>query len=90
MDNPQQDTNIYEETLRYYQEEIDQILKQEKAMAELTAKDPEGSMYKKIILVDELIYMVTLYLAKYQIAVSFLGKMKRCSMKRGKPYIRSL
>ena len=74
MDNPQQGANVYEEKLRYYQEEIDQILKQEKAMAELTAKDPEGSMYKKIMLVDELIYMVTLYLAQYQIAVSFLGK----------------
>ena len=39
MDNPQQGTNTYEEQLRYYQEEIDQILKLEKAMAELTAKD---------------------------------------------------
>ena len=65
MDNPQPGTNIYEEKLRYYQEEIDHILKQEKAMAELTAKDPEGSVYKKIMLVDELIYMVTLYLGKY-------------------------
>ena len=74
MDSPQQGTNIYEEQLRYYQEEINQILKQEKAMTELTARDPEGSMYKKIMLVDELIYMVTLYLAQYQIAVSFLGK----------------
>ena len=43
-------------------------------MAELTAKDPEGGMYKKIMLVDELIYMVTLYLAMYQIAVSFLNR----------------
>ena len=74
MDNPQQGTNTYEEQLRYYQEEIDQILKLEKAMAELTAKDPEGGMYKKIMLVDELIYMVTLYLAQYQIAVSFLNR----------------
>ena len=74
MDSPQQDTNVYEEKLRYYQEEINQILKQEKAMAELTAKDPEGGMYKKIMLVDELIYMVTLYLAMYQIAVSFLNR----------------
>ena len=62
MDKPRQGTNVYGEQLRYYQEEIDQILKQEKAMAEFTAKDPEGSMYKKIMLADELIYMVTLYL----------------------------
>ena len=74
MDNPEQGTNVYEEKLRYYQEEIDQILKQEKAMAELIAKDPEGGMYKKIMLVDDLIYVVTLYLAKYQIAVSFLNR----------------
>ena len=74
MDNPEQGTNIYEEQLRYYQEEINQILKQEKAMAELIARDSEGGMYKKIMLVDELIYVVTLYLAQYQIAVSFLGK----------------
>lgn len=64
---------LYEEKLRYYQEEIDQILEQEKAMASLAAKDPDGSIYKKIMLVDELIYMVTLYLAKYHVAASFLG-----------------
>ena len=57
MDSPQQDTNVYEEKLRYYQEEIDQILKQEKAMAELTAKDPEGSMYKKIILESKTVFV---------------------------------
>ena len=67
MDNPQQGTNIYEEQLRYYQEEINQILKQEKAMAELTAKDPEGSMYKKIMLADELIYMVRPYIRSLSI-----------------------
>nr|WP_314994107.1 hypothetical protein [uncultured Treponema sp.] len=63
---------LYEEKLRYYQDEINHILEQEKAMEELAAKDPEGSIYKKIMLVDDLIYAITLHLAKYQIAAIHL------------------
>lgn len=73
MDEMQKKKELYEERLRYYQEEINQILKQEKAMDELVAKDPEGSAYKKIMLVDELIYAVTLYLAKFHIATALLN-----------------
>lgn len=55
----------------FYQEEINRILEQEKAIAATVAQDPDGSMYKKIMLADEMIYLVTLYLAKYQLASSF-------------------
>ncbi|MEL3906115.1 MAG: hypothetical protein P1P65_03655 [Treponema sp.] len=73
MSKTNNNKELYEEKLRFYQEEIDHILEQEKAMAGVALKDPEGSTYKKIMLVDELIYMVTLYLAKYNIAASFLS-----------------
>lgn len=74
MNTPKSEKDVYKEKIHAYQAEINHILKQESAMAGLTAKDPEGIVYKKIILVDELIYVVTLYLAQYTIAVSFLGK----------------
>lgn len=71
MDKEQDIKQLHEKKLRYYQEEIDQVLKQEKAMAGLVAQDPDGSAYKKIMFVDELIYVVTLYLAKYQTTLTF-------------------
>lgn len=69
----QEKTEVHEEKMRSYQDGIDQILKQEKAMNESALQDPEGSIYKKIMFVDDLIYAVTLHLAKYQIAASYLS-----------------
>ena len=42
MDKEQDIKQLHEKKLRYYQEEIDQVLKQEKAMAGLVAQDPDG------------------------------------------------
>ncbi|MGP1594189.1 MAG: hypothetical protein ACTTH8_02970 [Treponema sp.] len=69
MEKTKQEIN--DEKALYYQEEINQILEQEKTIASMIVKDPDGSMYKKIMLADEMIYLVTLYLAKYQLAASF-------------------
>ena len=55
----------------FYQEEINRILGKEKAVAAGALKDADGGTYKKIVLADELIYLVTLYLAKYHLAASF-------------------
>ena len=73
MDEILENNELYEKKLRYYQKEIDQVLKQEKLIIDLAAKEPEGIAYKKIMLVDEMIYMVTLYLAKFQVASLFLN-----------------
>lgn len=73
MANTQENTEVYKEKMRYYQDEIDEILKQEKAIHVLAVSDPEGSAYKKFMFVDDLIYAVSLYLAKYQITASYLS-----------------
>ena len=60
---------VYEQRMNAYQDEINQILRQEKIVADLSEKDPDGSIYKKIMLIDELLYVVTLYLAKSRLTV---------------------
>lgn len=71
MDKKKTKQELYDEKALHYQGEINHILEQEKAISGLAQKDPEGSMYKKVMLADEILYMASLYLAKYNLAVAY-------------------
>ncbi len=64
---------IYSEKVSVYQQQIDALLTKEKNVLELLAKDPEGASYKRLLLVDEMLFLSTLYLAKHSLSVAVLN-----------------
>lgn len=64
---------LYQKKLNVYQGTIDQIFTREKNILELIRRDRTGAAYKKLALVDDMIYLSTLYAAKYQTQVVVVG-----------------
>ena len=56
-----------------YDEIISQISIREEHILGLIKKDEKGASYKRLVLVDEMIFLVTAYLAKYNVSVQYLG-----------------
>ncbi|AGT44407.1 hypothetical protein [Treponema pedis] len=64
---------LYTERVYEYDQEINKILKREQSLLHLIKNDNFGAGYKKLVLVDEMIYLTTLYLAKFKLSVTLLG-----------------
>ncbi|NVP23386.1 hypothetical protein [Treponema phagedenis] len=64
---------FYTERLNSYQTEIEQLLVREKNILALISKDEFGKEYKKMMLVEEMLYLTTLYFAKYQLSIALIG-----------------
>jgi hypothetical protein len=56
-----------------YDEIISQILIREEHILGLVKKEEKGAGYKRLVLVDDMIFLVTAYLAKYNVSVQYLG-----------------
>ncbi len=56
-----------------YDEIISQISIREEHILGLIKKDEKGAGYKRLVLVDDMIFLVTAYLAKYNVSVQYLG-----------------
>lgn len=63
----------YAEQVAYYQQQIDALLIREKNMLVMLEKDSTGASYKKLMLADEMLFLVTLYLAKHSLSVAVLS-----------------
>ena len=64
---------MHEEKTKEYDEVINAILVREEHILGLLKKDETGASYKRLVLVDEMIFLVTAYLAKYKVSIQYLG-----------------
>ncbi len=64
---------LYTKRVHEYDMEIDKVIKFESNILKVIKTDPAGSSYKKLTLVDAMIYLVTLYLAKFKLSVAIMG-----------------
>ena len=63
----------HEAKTKEYDEIISQILIREEHIMGLIKKEEKGASCKRLVLVDDMIFLVTAYLAKYNISVQYLG-----------------
>ncbi len=63
----------HEAKAKEYDEIISGILLREEHILSLLKKDGTGASYKRLVLVDEMIFLVTAYLAKHKISIQYLG-----------------
>ena len=64
---------LYTKRVYEYDQVINQVLKHEENILSLIKKDTFGAAYKRLVLADEMIYLATLYLAKFRLSVALLG-----------------
>jgi len=64
---------LFTERVYEYDQRINKLLKHEQSLLTLIKNDKFGAGYKRLVLVDEMIYLTTLYLAKFKLSVSLLG-----------------
>lgn len=64
---------IYYEQIAEYDQLIKIITKREENILGLIQKDENGASYKRLILVDEMIFLSSVYLAKHSYSVSAIG-----------------
>lgn len=64
---------LYAEKVAVYQQQIDALLIKEKNITLMIDKDPAGAPYKRLLLADEMLFLVTLYLAKHSLSVAVLN-----------------
>ncbi|UTC74010.1 hypothetical protein E4O03_07040 [Treponema sp. OMZ 792] len=64
---------LYTKRVYEYEQVINQVLKHEQNILSLIKKDTFGAAYKRLVLADEMIYLATLYLAKFRLSVALLG-----------------
>ncbi len=63
----------HEEKAKEYDDIINAILVREEHILGLVKKDTSGAAYKRLVLVDEMLFLVTAYIAKYKVAIQYLG-----------------
>ena len=63
----------YFEKIKEYKNSIDQILKREQNLLQLIATDDKGADYKRLMLADEYLNLVSLYVFMNALSVSLLG-----------------
>ncbi|MGP1416050.1 MAG: hypothetical protein ACTTJ6_09055 [Treponema sp.] len=63
----------YDAKAKEYDDIISQILIREEHILGLIKKEEKGASYKRLVLVDDMIFLVTAYLAKYSVSVQYLG-----------------
>jgi len=75
MDNEDKESlkQAGEAKTKEYDEIITAILVREEHILGLLKKDTTGAAYKRLVLVDEMIFLVTAYIAKYKISIKCLG-----------------
>lgn len=64
---------LYEDKVKIYNEQINELLNTEKILLSTIQKEPSTASYRKLTLANEMIYLVTLYLAKFKLSVKLLG-----------------
>lgn len=62
----------YEAQMASYQEQIDAVSRKEKRVLDSIAQNPAAAALKRILLADEMLYVVSLYLARHTLSVSVL------------------
>ncbi len=67
------DNELYTARVHEYDQIINGLLKHEQNMLTLLKKDSFGTAYKKIVLIDDMIYLTTVYIAKFKLSVVLLG-----------------
>ncbi len=59
--------------VKEYDDIISAILVREEHILGLLKKETTGAAYKRLVLVDEMIFLVTAYIAKYKVSIKYLG-----------------
>ncbi len=59
--------------VKEYDDIISAILVREEHITGLLKKETTGAAYKRLVLVDEMIFLVTAYIAKYKVSIKYLG-----------------
>ncbi len=67
------DNELYTARVHEYDQIINGLLKHEQNMLTLLKKDSFGTAYKKMVLIDDMIYLTTAYIAKFKLSVVLLG-----------------
>lgn len=63
----------YTERIKEYKTQIEDILSKEKSVLSILNKDNEDSSYKRLVLADDSLNMVSYYLIMNQLSLTFLG-----------------
>ncbi len=71
--NKAENKELYNQRVKEYDLEISRIQKYERDILHIIKADKHGGAYKKMALVNEMIYLCTLYLAKFKLSVALLG-----------------
>lgn len=64
---------LHEIKAKEYDDIISAISVREGHVLSVLKNDSQGAAYKRLVLVDEMIFLVTAYLAKYKISIQYLG-----------------
>ncbi|MEL3908076.1 MAG: hypothetical protein P1P64_03545 [Treponemataceae bacterium] len=71
---------LYNKRLEKIQSEIDKLLAREETILTLAKKDDATSAYKLLVLVEDMIYLATMYLAKHKLSVTLLKSKNEASL----------
>ena len=75
---------VFNEKAKPYKDKIDQVFKKEKEILDLMKKDSLGKAYKKLLLAEDMMYVVTLYLAINNLSVEVKGSKHTDSLEQGR------
>ncbi len=76
MEKVQNKTEWYKNKLKIYDKQIEQIAQQEQTVKALTVKDPENAVFKKMAMIENLLGVITIHLAKYRITELYMHNKK--------------
>lgn len=76
----QEQKALYSTRLEKYQNEIERLLTREKSIISLAKKDETTASYKLLVLVEDMIYLSTLYMAKQKLSLTILKSKNEDSL----------
>lgn len=71
---------LYNERLEKIQCEIDRLITREKTILALAKNDDATGAYKLLVLVEDMIYLATMYLAKHKLSLALLKSKNEASL----------
>lgn len=76
----QEEKELYDKRVEKYQTEIKRLVARESSILSLAKKDEITGAYKLLVLVEDMVYLSTLYIAKQKLSVSLLKSKNENSL----------
>lgn len=78
---------IYYDQIAHYDKMIEAIAKREEGILELIKNEEAGAAYKRMFLVDEMIFLSSIYLAKYEFSAAGMGVKNENILNEARKYL---